>query len=153
MSGTDSLNCKRAFKDVKHDLDPRGSSEIRHYSNFLNLMDHCRIIGTNRENCYKFVVVKSHICIEKYLHSLEDIVVKRMLGGKNSVQGPLVLKLLFVGLKTMSPSVTEKHPAHRNIYCALFKLSIMCLYHISISNLIMTSKLDLVEITKSDTVC
>ena len=32
------------------------------------------------------------------------IVIETFLGGKNIVQGPLLLKLLFVGLKTMSPS-------------------------------------------------
>ena len=37
---------------------------------------------------------------------LQDIVIETMLGGENSVQGPLLLKLLFVGFKTMSPSVT-----------------------------------------------
>ena len=40
---------------------------------------------------------------------------------KNNVQGPLLLKLLFVGLKTMSPSVSVKHPAHCNIHCVPFK--------------------------------
>ena len=33
---------------------------------------------------------------------LQDIVIVTILGGKNSVQGPLLLKLVFVGLKTMS---------------------------------------------------
>ena len=37
--------------------------------------------------------------------SLQDIVIKRILGGKNSVLGHLLLKLLFVGLETMSPSI------------------------------------------------
>ena len=37
--------------------------------------------------------------------ALQDIVIETILGGKNSVQGPLLLKLLFVGLKTMSPSI------------------------------------------------
>ena len=50
---------------------------------------------------------------------------------KNCVQGPLLLKLLFVGLKTMSSSVTAKHPAHCNIHCVPFELSIMCSYHFS----------------------
>ena len=36
---------------------------------------------------------------------LQDIVIETILGGKNSVQGPLLLKLLFVDLKTMSPSI------------------------------------------------
>ena len=31
--------------------------------------------------------------------SLEDIVIERKLSSKNSIQGPLLLKLLFVGLK------------------------------------------------------
>ena len=36
-----------------------------------------------------------------------------MLGKKNSVQGPLLLMLLFVGLRTMFPTyVTAKHPLH-----------------------------------------
>ena len=40
---------------------------------------------------------------------LQIIEIERMLGQQCSVQGPLLLKLLFVGLKTMSPSVTAKH--------------------------------------------
>ena len=36
---------------------------------------------------------------------LQDIVIVTVLGGKNSVQGSLLLKLLLIGLKTMSPSV------------------------------------------------
>ena len=36
---------------------------------------------------------------------LQDIVFETILGEKNSVQGPPLLKLLFVGLKTMSPSI------------------------------------------------
>ena len=55
---------------------------------------------------------------------LQDIVIETMLGRKNSVQGPLLLKLLFVGLKTMSPFVTAKYFLH----CVLFKVSIMCTY-------------------------
>ena len=38
-----------------------------------------------------------------YLFSLQDIVIKT--GVKNSVQDPLLLKLLFVGFKIMSPSI------------------------------------------------
>ena len=49
-------------------------------------------------------------------YALQNIVIETMLGRENSVQGPLFLKLLFVGLKTMSPSVTAKHPAHCNIF-------------------------------------
>ena len=64
--------------------------------------------------------------------SLQDIVIETMLGRKNSVQGPLMLNILFVGLKTMSPSVTAKHSAHCNIHCVPFKVSIMCLHHFSI---------------------
>ena len=60
------------------------------------------------------------------LFSLKDIEIERMLGGKNSVQGPLLLKLLFAGLKTMPPLVTAKHHAHCNIHCVPFKVSIMC---------------------------
>ena len=42
----------------------------------------------------------------KYDHfSLQDIVIERILGGKNSVLGPLLLKLLFASLKKMSPSI------------------------------------------------
>ena len=37
---------------------------------------------------------------------LRDIVIETMLGRKNSLQGPLLLKLLFVGYKTLSLSVT-----------------------------------------------
>ena len=40
----------------------------------------------------------------KKFATLQDIVTERMLGGKNSVQVPFLLKLLFVGLKTMFPS-------------------------------------------------
>ena len=36
---------------------------------------------------------------------LQDIVIQTILDGKNSVQGPILLKLLFVGFKTMSPSI------------------------------------------------
>ena len=38
--------------------------------------------------------------------TLQELVIETMLSEKNSIQGPLLLKLLFVGLKTMSPSVT-----------------------------------------------
>ena len=38
---------------------------------------------------------------------LQDIVILH-----NSVQAPLLLGLLFVGLKTMSVSITAKRPAH-----------------------------------------
>ena len=62
------------------------------------------------------------------LISLQDIVIETMLGGKNSIQGPLWLKLLFV-VKTMSPFVTTKYPAHCNMHCVPFKISIMCVYH------------------------
>ena len=54
---------------------------------------------------------------------LQDIVIETMLGRKNSVQGPLLLKLLFVGLKQY-PIVTAKYFLH----CVLFKVSIMCTY-------------------------
>ena len=64
--------------------------------------------------------------------TLQDIVIVTMLGRKNSVQGPLLLKFLFVGAKTMSPSVTATHPAHCNIHCVPFKASIRCSYHFSI---------------------
>ena len=51
---------------------------------------------------------------------------------ENSVQDPLLLKLLFVGIKTMPPSVTAKQSVHCNIHCVPFKVSIMCSYHFSI---------------------
>ena len=38
--------------------------------------------------------------------TLQDIVIVTMLGVKKIVEGPLLLKSLFVGLRTMSPSVT-----------------------------------------------
>ena len=41
--------------------------------------------------------------------SLQDTVLKTILGGRNSVQGPFLLKSLFVGLKTMSPSIHYKY--------------------------------------------
>ena len=63
-----------------------------------------------------------------FIIKLQYIVIETMLGGKNSVQGPLLLKLLFVVLKTMSPT-TAKHPAHCNIHCVPFKVSIMCSHH------------------------
>ena len=47
--------------------------------------------------------------------SLHDIVIETMLGGENSVRGPLLLKLLFVGLKTRPSSATAKHPAHCSV--------------------------------------
>ena len=75
-------------------------------------------------------------CVDSMLSEplipLQDIVIETMLGRKNSVQGPLLLKFLFVGLKTMSLSVTAIHPAHCNIHCVPFKVYIMCLYHFSI---------------------
>ena len=37
--------------------------------------------------------------------SLQDITFEIILGGKNSAQDPLLLKLLFVGQKTMSQSI------------------------------------------------
>ena len=39
-----------------------------------------------------------------YERLLLDIVIETLLGGKNSVQGPLLLNLLFVDIKTKSPS-------------------------------------------------
>ena len=56
---------------------------------------------------------------------LQDIVIETMLSRKNSVKSPLMLNLLFVDLKTMSPSVTAKHSAYYNIHCVPFKVSIM----------------------------
>ena len=44
--------------------------------------------------------------IEFKFDTLQDIVIETMLGRESSVYGPLLLKLLFVGLKTMSLSVT-----------------------------------------------
>ena len=66
------------------------------------------------------------------LITLQDIAIETMLGRKHSVQDPLLLKLLFLGLKTMSPSVTAKYPAYTNIHCVPFKVSIMCSNHFSI---------------------
>ena len=37
--------------------------------------------------------------------SLQDIAIETLLGRKNSVLGPLLFKSLFVGFKTMSPSI------------------------------------------------
>ena len=37
------------------------------------------------------------------MFSLQDIVIETMLGGDNIVQGPPLLKLLFVDLQTMFP--------------------------------------------------
>ena len=48
--------------------------------------------------------------------ALQDIVIETILGGGNSAQDPLLLKSLFVGLKTMSLSVTAKDPARWNIF-------------------------------------
>ena len=62
----------------------------------------------------------------KFIHvfaTLQDIVNGTMLGGKNSVEVSLLFKLLFVGLKTMSPSATAKDPAHYSIHCVPFKVS------------------------------
>ena len=59
-----------------------------------------------------------------------------MLGRKNSVQGPLLLKLLVVGLKTMS-HLSQPNPPHINIHCVPFKVSIMCSYHFQTGNLVM----------------
>ena len=61
--------------------------------------------------------------------ALQDNVIETMLVGESSVQGPILLKLLFVGIKTVSPSVTAKH---YNIHCVPFKVSIICWYHFSI---------------------
>ena len=72
------------------------------------------------------------IQIQKFARSLQDIVTETILGGENSVQGPLLLTLLFVGLDTMSPSVTAKHHTHCYIHCVPFKISIICWCHFSI---------------------
>ena len=47
-------------------------------------------------------IVKEKLC---FWQPLQDIVIATILGGKNSVQGPLWQKLLFVGLKSMYPSI------------------------------------------------
>ena len=60
---------------------------------------------TNRNEIEMIEIIQ----IQKFARSLQDIVIERVLGGENSLQGPLLLTLLFVGLKTMSPSVTAKH--------------------------------------------
>ena len=43
----------------------------------------------------------------------------------------ILLKLLLVGFKTRSPSVTTKHGTHCNIHCVPFKVSIMCPHQFS----------------------
>ena len=45
------------------------------------------------------------VCVKNPNMSLQDIVIETILGRKNSVQGPLLLKLLFVSLKTISPLI------------------------------------------------
>ena len=42
------------------------------------------------------------VCVKTPNMSLQDIVIETILGRKNSVQGPVLLKLLFVSLKRMS---------------------------------------------------
>ena len=46
--------------------------------------------------------------------ALQDIVIETIFGGKNSVQGPPWLNVLFAGLKTMSPSIHKKDNSARN---------------------------------------
>ena len=46
--------------------------------------------------------------------TLQEFVIESILGGKNSVQGPLLLKLLIVSLITMSPSIHRKENTARN---------------------------------------
>ena len=54
-----------------------------------------------------------------------------ILGGKNSVQYPLLLKLSFFDLKNDVSIRHSKHPAACNIHCVPFKISIICSYHFS----------------------
>ena len=58
--------------------------------------------------CYEKVplaAVTVAYCFRNNVDSLQDIVIETILVRKNSIQGPLFLKLLFVDLKTMSPSI------------------------------------------------
>ena len=48
------------------------------------------------------------VCVKTPNVSVQDIVIETILGRKNSVQGPLLLKLLFVSLKIMSPLIHQK---------------------------------------------
>ena len=50
-----------------------------------------------------FSLVLDNCPWKKYV--LQDIVNEIILGKKNSVQGPLLLQLLFAGLETMSQSI------------------------------------------------
>ena len=49
-----------------------------------------------------------------YLAQLRDMTIETILGRKNIVQYPLLLKLLIVGLKTVSPSIHSKDNTARN---------------------------------------
>ena len=51
------------------------------------------------------VVLIAAIHTPIFCKSLQDIVIEAILDGKNIVQGPLLLELLFVGIETMSPSI------------------------------------------------
>ena len=70
--------------------------------------------------------------------SLQDIVIEIKLGRKNSVQGPVLLKLLFVCLKTMSLSVKAKQSAHCDSHCVPLKVSVVCSCHFRSGNLVMS---------------
>ena len=48
------------------------------------------------------------VCVKTPNMPLQDIAIETILGRKNSVQGILLLKLLFVSLKTMSPLIHQK---------------------------------------------
>ena len=63
----------------------------------------------NNMDCF-FRSYQCTIFSDKYAiyYSLQDIVIETILCGKNSVQGPLSLKLLFVGL------IHQKDNAERN---------------------------------------
>ena len=110
-------------------------STLQEHETYLTLARICkiRIEDSQCRSCENIFGERAETDLYwNFSSTLQDIVIETMLGGKSSVQGPFLLKLLFVGLKTMSPSVTAKHPAHCNIHCVPFKVSVMCSYHFSI---------------------
>ena len=54
---------------------------------------------------YDSAIFEIHNWSSQQGNSLQEIAIETILVWKNSVQGPFLLKLLFVGLKTMSPSI------------------------------------------------
>ena len=53
----------------------------------------------NASNILKRLISVTKTNASNFICSLQDIVIETILGGKNSVQGPLLLKLLIIGLK------------------------------------------------------